>query len=247
MSLTKENEFETRLRITNYYNKEEVLSKINSALEKTGLKDSYKITYETQKLMILNFQKNKEQANIALNRLKLLKIENKNYSTMNVSLGNFITNQPSSNLLLSSISNVSSTKNTFQNKTDRIKSDKNRFDTKLKTNKSNYTEVKNLSESRNISCSKSLALQHRKIESMFLNHGPYIDQYERFIINQKKNKLHWIDKKGFNQFASKATSNKINDTTTIKNYVAGTPAQFPLLHKFREVHKEKWVGKKNFY
>lgn len=244
MSITKENDFETRIRITNYTNKEELLSKINASLEKTGLKDPYKITYETPKLLILNFQKNKEQANIVLNKLKLLIMENKNFSAMKVSIGNYITNQPSTKLLTSSISNIS--KNNFDNQTDRENEKRKRNDIKLVTKNSNRTETMHYSHPKNISCSKSVSLKHRKIESMFLNPGPYIDQYERLLMEKKDNKMHWIDKKGFNQFASKATSNKINKGTCIKNYVGVTPGQFPLLHQFREIHKEKWVGKKNF-
>jgi len=76
-------------------------------------------------------------------------------------------------------------------------------------------------------------------KSIFIDE-PYIDPYEKEKLEKRKNKLLWIDKKGF-RFIGKYTINK-NDHYK-PNY---SPSQFILNYKYRVEDKKKWLGKHNF-
>ena len=87
MSINKENnEFEGKIRISNFSSKKELLDKINGYCEKyrTEEKDAlYDIEKETANLLLLNFHKNTELANYINRNLKLLQIGNSNFSDIN--------------------------------------------------------------------------------------------------------------------------------------------------------------------
>jgi hypothetical protein len=72
---------------------------------------------------------------------------------------------------------------------------------------------------------------------------PFISEDERIVRAMHENKRKWIVKKNFMTSVGKASTNR---SQVISNYVGATPSQFPLLHKFREVDKKKWVAPKNF-
>ena len=55
----------------------------------------------------------------------------------------------------------------------------------------------------------------------------------------------WLYEKGFINNTNKCNIN--NNYHFIKNYVAATPSNPPLLHKFRNVSKNLWLNKKGFY
>ncbi len=56
----------------------------------------------------------------------------------------------------------------------------------------------------------------------------------------------WIVKKNFNVFIGKASSIRNSRRNEIKNYVMRTPSLPPSLYNFREINKNKWIGKSNF-
>lgn len=66
------------------------------------------------------------------------------------------------------------------------------------------------------------------------------EQIRRKEIESKK---HWLNGKPFKTYFNKRTTN--NDQNFIKNYVSADPSNPPLLHKFREESKDKWI-KGNF-
>ena len=90
MSLNKDNnEFEGKLRIRNFPSKDEILEKINLYCQqcRSGEKDDfYEIEKDTANLILLNFHKDTELANFVNRSLKLLQIENSDYSDLNSNL-----------------------------------------------------------------------------------------------------------------------------------------------------------------
>ena len=71
------------------------------------------------------------------------------------------------------------------------------------------------------------------------NASPYINQEElyrkQYILSKKK----WIAPKKFKNFFGMASS--ASSSNFIPNYVTITPSEPPLLHKFRDLDKDKWV------
>ena len=73
--------------------------------------------------------------------------------------------------------------------------------------------------------------------------SPYISEEEKYLKERIKDKIKWINKKGFFNWVGKATSNK---SYVIKNYVSQTPSLPPILHNFRPINKSKWIIKDDF-
>ena len=73
--------------------------------------------------------------------------------------------------------------------------------------------------------------------------SPYISEEEKYLKERIKDKIKWINKKGFFNWVGKATSNK---SYVIKNYVSQTPSLPPILHNFRPCDKSKWIIKDDF-
>ena len=86
MSINKDNnEFEGKLKIRNFSSKEELLEKINSYCGqcRSGETDNlYDIEKENANLILLNFHKDTDLANFVNRSLKLLQIEDSNYSNI---------------------------------------------------------------------------------------------------------------------------------------------------------------------
>jgi hypothetical protein len=77
------------------------------------------------------------------------------------------------------------------------------------------------------------------------NSTPYIPKHKVIYEEYLKNKERWINKKGFSTNVAKLDLEK---KSVIPNYVFVTPAKIPLQkYQFRDVHKEKWVDKKNIF
>lgn len=74
------------------------------------------------------------------------------------------------------------------------------------------------------------------------NSSPYFSRDDRRYIDYMVNKQRWLTKKGFQ--SSVGNYSMIN--RDIKNYVQETPSESPLVHKFREVEKSKWMSRKGF-
>lgn len=74
--------------------------------------------------------------------------------------------------------------------------------------------------------------------------SPYLTEEEKYKNYMKESGKKNISKNKFRLYFGKATSNKAE---MIKNYVNLTPCtENAINHKFREVNKNKWIGKKNF-
>lgn len=88
-----------------------------------------------------------------------------------------------------------------------------------------------------------------------LNSGPYLggkgmkfpsSNSDFHLENQQKDhKEKWVGKKDFKTFFGRKSSKE--SANYIPNYVSKAPSNPPMLHKFREVERKKWVGAKNFY
>jgi hypothetical protein len=63
------------------------------------------------------------------------------------------------------------------------------------------------------------------------------ERARKYYYDDKKK---WINQKGFKKYFGNAKS------YFIPTYVVRTPGEIPLLHKFRTVEKNRWVGGKNF-
>lgn len=72
---------------------------------------------------------------------------------------------------------------------------------------------------------------------------PYMSTYENNIIQDLKSKEKWINKDGFISTATKNINNSCI-YNYIPNYINISSSKPPLLHKFREVDKSKWINKK---
>lgn len=72
---------------------------------------------------------------------------------------------------------------------------------------------------------------------------PYIEDHIREYKEKLDSRKKWIDQKGFNNNVGKASFNRVN---FIKNYVRVTPSLPPLLYKFRQPQKNKWINHSDF-
>ena len=73
----------------------------------------------------------------------------------------------------------------------------------------------------------------------------YINNKAKYYNNKIIDSKIWLYEKGFINNTNKCNIN--NNYHFIKNYVAATPSNPPLLHKFRNVSKNLWLNKKGFY
>ena len=132
----------------------------------------------------------------------------------------------------------------------------NKSDFKNKSYKNLNNDSKNffsLDSYYNLSTIKSNIINsysHKHWENIYSKAGvitndgsPYISEEEKYLKERIKDKIKWINKKGFFNFVGKASSNK---SYVIKNYVVQTPSLPPILHNFRPINKSKWIIKDDF-
>ena len=72
---------------------------------------------------------------------------------------------------------------------------------------------------------------------------PYMALEERYYREKYLDKKNWINKNGFIPCGGKNN----NNYNIIPNYVNATPSESPLLFKFRNVSKNKWINPKGFH
>jgi hypothetical protein len=70
---------------------------------------------------------------------------------------------------------------------------------------------------------------------------PYMDLEEKYYREKFLDKKNWINKNGFLPCVGRKNNN------FIPNYVTATPSESPLLFKFRNVSKNKWINPKGFH
>ena len=247
------NEFEGRLKITNFGSKDTILEKINIYLEKYNGEEKenlYEIEKETSNSLLLNFHKNTEIANYISRKLKLLQLGNKNFSKLNCHV-------------TIKVINPNQKKKDDEKKEKDEKDEKNsQKENKEKKKRTKNSDIYNIDTKNNPRLnkilSKSLNFNRRNInkylspdnnkmkiyESIFLNGGPYMDKNDIEKENFRKNKAQMINKKEFIPYISKQTV--LKNAHMIENYLSLEPAR-PNNFQFREVQKSKWVGEHNFY
>ena len=254
MSINKDdNEFEGKLKITNFSSKEDLLQKINSYCQKYAKEENeslYDIEKEKSNLIILNFHKNSELASYINRKLKLLQIENSDFSDLNFNLIIKVINPRNEKYK--------------QEKKEREKSEEkeksNEIKNKRRQNNSYIKDVYNVDAKNNPRLNKLLnkSLNFNKknmnkymspennkmkiYESIFLG-GPYLNKYDIIKEENRKNKALWLNKKGFMPYISKETI--VKNYHMIDNILYKEPAQ-DKSYPFREVQKSKWVGKNDF-
>jgi len=73
------------------------------------------------------------------------------------------------------------------------------------------------------------------------NASPYIGSEEEVMRKSEfENKRHWVSEKNFKTFFGQASSLKA--WQQVPNYVTRDPSGPPMLHKFREEDRRKWLG-----
>ena len=230
----EENEFEGSIKITNFPSKEKIIEKINLYLEKYKKEEK-----ETSTSLLLNFHKNTEMANYVIRKLKLLQMENQNYSKINCHLAIKVINQREKN------EKNDEGKNEKSNKTKKNNYNVYNIDTKNNPRLNKLLDKSLNFNKRNIN--KYLSPDNNKMkiyESIFLNGGPYIERNDIAKEEARKNKAQWLNKKGFIPYIGKETI--LKNSHMIENYLSKEPAQSNNF-QFREIQKSKWVGKNNFF
>jgi len=240
------NEFEAKIKISNFPSKEEIIEKIDLFCNQNKAKDEetslYDIEKETSNMILLNFHQNTELANYINRELKLLQIEKSNFSKMNVNLKVKINNP-----------------NNIKKKQEK-KENEDKENLNIKKKNINKNDIINI-DTKNNPClnkilSKSLNFNRKNInkcsnfennklkiyESIFLG-GPYLNKNDLVHEENRKNKEQWLNKKGFNPYISKNTI--IKNSHMIDHISWQEPAQSNKFN-FRSVEKTKWVGKRDF-
>ena len=262
-SMNKDNnEFEGKIKISNFSSKEEILDKINTFCNKykTEENDSlYDIERENSNMILLNFHKNTELANYINRKLKLLQIENSNFSDLSFNLIVKIINPQNEKDKQAKKEKQEKEKEENENKKEDEKEIpyKKRNKNKIK----NYTnDIYNIDTKDNPKLNKilgkSLNFNRRNVnkymspennkmkiyESIFLG-GKYLNRNEIIYEENRKNKAQWLNKKGFVPYIGKETI--LKNSHMICNILFQEPAQEKNF-KFRSVQKSKWVGKHDF-
>ena len=242
------NEFEAKIKVSNFSSKESILDKINSYCkndksEEEGENSPYDIEKETANMILLNFKKDTELANYVSKKLKLLQIENSNFSNIK------------SNLIIKVVN-----PNVNKGKQNKNENNDNKEKTKTKIISNNIYNIDTIDTKNNRALnkllSKSLNFNKRNInrytnpqsdkmkiyESIFLG-GPYINKDELIKEENSKNKEKFINKKGFNPYISHETV--LKNYHTINNILADEP-NLDYQFNFRSVDKSKWVSKYDF-
>ena len=259
------NEFEGKIKISNFSSKEEILEKINAYCDKykTEENDSlYDIEKENNNMILLNFHKNTELANYINRKLKLLQIENTDFSDLSFNLIIKVINPENEKYKQAKKEKEEKEKEEKENK-EKNDDDKNEIPYQKRDRKKikNYTnDIYNIDTKDNPKLNKllgkSLNFNRRNVnkymspennkmkiyESIFLG-GPFIEQHDFLYKDHIKNKAQWINQKGFIPYISKETISKNNHT--IKNYLS-TEKYKPSTYNFREIKKTRWVGKADF-
>ena len=263
-SLNKDNnEFEGKIKITNFASKDEILEKINSYCDKYKDEENnsvYDVEKENDNLILLNFHKNTEIANYIIRELKILQIDNPNFSELNYKLLIKIIN-PQNEKDKQAKKEKKEKENQEKNEENDENKEKLYKKKDIKKIKNYDNDIYNIDTKNNPKLNKllgkSLNFNRRNInkfmspennkmkiyESIFLG-GKYLNKNEIIYEENRKNKAKWLNKKGFIPYIGKETI--LKNTHMIDNILYKEPAQDNNF-KFRSVQKYKWVGKHDFF
>lgn len=70
-------------------------------------------------------------------------------------------------------------------------------------------------------------------------------EIEKLNKEYMENKKKWINKKDFQRIFGRKSSQE--NAHFISNYVSLDPSNPPILHKFREEDRSKWIGNSGFF
>ena len=240
------NEFEAKIKISNFPSKEEIIEKVDLFCNKNKAKDEktslYDIEKENSNMILLNFHQNTELANYINRELKLLQIEKSNFSNINVNLKIKINNPNNIKKKQETKENENKEnlnikkKNINKNDIINIDTKNNPFLNKILSKSLNFNR-KNINKCSNFENNKL-----KIYESIFLG-GPYLNKNDLVQEKKRKKKEQWLNKKGFNPCISKNTI--IKNAHMMEHILYQEPAQENKIN-FRSVEKTKWVGKHDF-
>jgi len=242
------NNLQAIVTIEDYPSKNDVLKILKEFLEKNKNRNTqYKTLLYSNKIIITFY--NSELAFGFLKRINQEIYDNPYYAYTNCNL-KF---KKKINLLNKNHSTPSIINKSNYNKNN-YKLYKSDFKNKSFKNNNNISKnFLSLDSYYNMSTIKSNIINsynHKHWENIYSKAGvitndgsPYISEEEKYLKERIKDKIKWINKKGFFNWVGKATSNK---SYVIKNYVSQTPSLPPILHNFRPCDKSKWIIKDDF-
>ena len=242
------NNFQAIVTIEDYPSKNDVLKILKEFLEKNKNRNTqYKTLLYSNKIIITFYSS--ELAFGFLKRINQEIYDNPYYAYTNCNL-KF---KKKINLLNKNHSTPSIINKSNYNKNN-YKLYKSDFKNKSFKNNNNISKnFLSLDSYYNMSTIKSNIINsysHKHWENIYSKAGvitndgsPYISEEEKYLKERIKDKIKWINKKGFFNWVGKATSNK---SYIIKNYVSQTPSLPPILHNFRPCDKSKWIIKDDF-
>ena len=89
---------------------------------------------------------------------------------------------------------------------------------------------------------KSMSMKNKFNNYKGVYKYPYMNAEEKYYRDKFLDKKDWLNKNGFLPYANKRSNNNF-----ISNYVTATPSESPLLYKYRNVSKDKWINPKGFH
>lgn len=111
----------------------------------------------------------------------------------------------------------------------------------IPTHRINYHAVSHCNLSQISQNNKYPFLRNKSFDNKYVVEK-YRTPEEEARLEKYLDKVNWINKKGFISSVGHYSSKE----HFLKNYVGMTPSLPPLLHKFRNVDKDKWITKKGF-
>ena len=134
-------------------------------------------------------------------------------------------------------------KNSLENKDDKFHDRKKYLDKVILNNsKADIISEKNIRTGKYLTRKfhiNSLRKKYNDYKGIYKQ--PYMNWDEKCIRERYLDKKNWLNKKGF--LSSIKVNNRENE---IPNYVTATPSEPPLLYKYRNVSKDKWINPKGF-
>ena len=212
------------IRIKNFPSREKVIDDFKTFISERKLKEDYKIVDKTNQLLF--YVSNPSVAYKYNERYNNKILANPLYSNSSISL----------------ISKDKKLKNPFFSKNYSY------VKPRLLNSNNSHSQKKYLNKS--VSVISEYERKHwadiKEKACIIDNDSPYMDSTTKEYLENKKNEKKWVVKKKFENVVGKASSYQNYNFRDIKNYVMRTPSLPPVLYKFREKERNKWVAKADF-
>jgi hypothetical protein len=248
------NNLQAIITIEDYPSKNDILKLLKEFLQKNKNRNTQNKTVFNSNRLVITFNSS-ELAFGFLKRINQEIYDNPFYAYTNCDLKfkkkfNLISKNHSTPSIINQSKYYKNNNNINNNKL--LSSHKNNFNNKSYKNL-NLLKNFSLESYYNLSTNKSNNINsynHKHWENIYSKAGvitndgsPYISEEQKYLKERIKDKIKWINKKGFFNYVGKASSNK---SYVIKNYVSQTPSLPPILHNFRPCDKSKWIIKDDF-